>query len=280
MRTTKKTKAITMGLVAVASGLSVWAVCSRYVATSHHGLSPQAQARLDKSLAVARAATAKYVTDLTLAKRNGYGIITKMIPNMGYHYMNVNVKGFDVRKPPILVYEHRGASWQLGAIEWVFPSKPAAAPLPGARYGSFGAGCHYTDGTFVPSGRGRVPGEGPGVRREATFWHPRPDDARLALVPESERLFAICPRVAAPFSGASDWCTGSTPRLGSPGPGRRSSEGGSRGGSGTGASGSSSVATGRGGVLPGSVERWPRRSPVETNRGTSRAPARGLGRSR
>ena len=39
---------------------------------------------------------------------------------MGYHFINPSVKGFDVRKPPILVYE-RTAHWQLGALEWVFP---------------------------------------------------------------------------------------------------------------------------------------------------------------
>jgi hypothetical protein len=203
MRTTKKAKAITVGLVAVASGLSVWTV-SGAMATSHQGLSPQAQAKLDKSLAVARAATAKYVTDLTLAKRNGYGIITKMIPTMGYHFMNPGVKGFDIRKPPILVYEHGAQGWQLGAIEWVFPSKPAAAPLPGARYGSFGAGCHYTDGTFVPSGsQAGCPAKAPGSGAKFTFWHPRLVTMHVWLwYPNPNGLFAsINPRVAAPFNG-------------------------------------------------------------------------------
>jgi hypothetical protein len=37
----------------------------------------------------------------------------------------------------------------LGALEWVFPSMPAKPPLPGARYGVFGAACHYLDGTVV-----------------------------------------------------------------------------------------------------------------------------------
>ena len=36
------------------------------------------------------------------------------------------------------------------AAEWVFPSEPAKPPLPGARYGSFAAACHYEDGNFVP----------------------------------------------------------------------------------------------------------------------------------
>ena len=111
-----------------------------------------------------------------------------MIPNMGYHFMNPNVKGFDVRKPPILVYEHRGSSWQLGALEWVFTAKPAKPPLPGAKYGSFGAGCHYRDGTFVPAETaGRMPDDQPRDRAGLQLLASAADhDARLALVPEPD----------------------------------------------------------------------------------------------
>jgi hypothetical protein len=72
-----------------------------------------------------------------------------MIPTMGYYFINPKVKQFDVRKPPIVVCEHHGNTWQLGALEWVFSSIPAKPPLPGARYGVFGAACHYLDGTVV-----------------------------------------------------------------------------------------------------------------------------------
>ena len=40
------------------------------------------------------------------------------------------IKGFAVRKPHILVYVRRGGRWQLGALEWVFTTKPAKPPLP------------------------------------------------------------------------------------------------------------------------------------------------------
>src|SRR5205823_13504967 len=89
----------------------------------------------------ARLPTAKYATNLNRAKADGYGILTKMIPMMGYHFINPTVKKFHLRRPPILVYEHHGNTWQLGALEWVFTSMPAKPPLPGARYGVFGAAC-------------------------------------------------------------------------------------------------------------------------------------------
>jgi hypothetical protein len=52
------------------------------------------------------------------------GPLTKMMPDMGYHLLNPRISRFDVTEPPILVYEHRGSTWQLGALEWVFTSMP------------------------------------------------------------------------------------------------------------------------------------------------------------
>jgi hypothetical protein len=161
-----------------------------------------ASSALVAKLALARAATAKYVTNLEQAKADGYGIITKMIPNMGYHYMNPNVKGFDVRRPPILVYEHQGNTWQLGAIEWVFPAKPAKPPLPGARYGAFGAGCHYTDGTFYPAdSQDACPKTAPSTGAAFNFWHPPLVTMHVWLwYPNPSGLFASTNPLVAAFN--------------------------------------------------------------------------------
>jgi len=136
-----------------------------------------AQTTLDKNvtaqIAAARLATAKYATDLARAKADGYTIITPMIPNMGYHYLNPKISGFDMTKPPILVYVHKGDEWQLVAIEWVWPKKPDAPPLPGAKYGSFGAACHYVDGSFLPSGmESMCAKKNPQTGAAFSFWHP------------------------------------------------------------------------------------------------------------
>ena len=148
-------------------------------------------------LAKARLATAKYATDLDAAKADGYSILTQQIPGMGYHFINPAVKGFDVRKPPILVYERHGGRWQLGALEWVFPETPATPPLKGATYGSFPAACHYKDGTFVPAAEpGRLRAEEPrsrarrstsGTRALVTLhvwiWYPNPDGMYASMNP-------------------------------------------------------------------------------------------------
>jgi hypothetical protein len=151
------------------------------VATSSSGAAPDstasAQAAVSPSLvswlAKARMATAKYATDLKAAKAAGYGIITKMIPDMGFHYMNPKITGFDPARPPILVYEKTRTGWQLGAVEWVFTEKPKTPPLPGATYGAFGAGCHYKDGTYVPEeSQDACPKMAPGSGAAFNFWHP------------------------------------------------------------------------------------------------------------
>jgi hypothetical protein len=128
---------------------------------------------LASQLARARLATAKYATNLRAAKADGYQIITRMIPDMGYHYLNPTIQDFDVTKPPILVYERHRRSWQLGALEWVFTEKPATPPLPGATYGSFAAACHYKDGTFVAAAsQDQCAKRSPQTGAAFNFWHP------------------------------------------------------------------------------------------------------------
>jgi hypothetical protein len=122
-------------------------------ATQQH-LAPTGPSTSDRlglaaQLASARLATAKYATNLAAAKADGYQIITPMIPDMGWHYLNPTIQGFDITKPAILVYERHRHRWQLAALEWVYPQTPTTPPLPGATYGSFPAACHYKDGSFI-----------------------------------------------------------------------------------------------------------------------------------
>jgi hypothetical protein len=158
---------------------------------------------LPEQLASARLATAKYVTNLGRAKADGYQIITRMIPSMGYHFMNPKVKDFDVRRPPILVYERKGRAWQLAALEWVFPEKPAKPPLAGARYGSFAAACHYADGTFVPaSAQDQCSATSPKTGAAFGFWHPDLVTMHVWLwYPNPAGLFSDLNPLVTPFNG-------------------------------------------------------------------------------
>ena len=140
----------------------------------HAAASAKVPAGLAPFLANARVATAKYATDLNRAKRDGYTVIvTRHIPDMGWHFLNPKYTKFDVTKPAILVYVKRGSRWQLVAFEWVFPEKPAKKPLPGATYGSFGAACHYQDGTFVfTAAEADCAKTSPESGAAFGFWHP------------------------------------------------------------------------------------------------------------
>ncbi len=153
---------------AIAVAALVWSI-----GAPRSGAQPVPDKAVIAQLAAARVATAKYATDLERAKADGYTIITPMIPNMGYHFLNPKVQGFDITKPPILVYVRSGGAWQLVAIEWVWPKTPAAPPLRGARYGSFDAACHYADGSFLPSGmESMCAKKNPQTGAAFSFWHP------------------------------------------------------------------------------------------------------------
>jgi len=183
-----------LGALALALGVGV-------VATAKQ--SPEHSPALADQLASARLATAKYATNLGQAKTDGYQIITRMIPDMGWHFMNPKIQDFDVRRPPILVYERKGHAWQLAALEWVFPKKPDTPPLPGARYGSFPAACHYADGTFVPQpSEDRCTKKAPKTGAAFTFWHPDLVTMHVWLwYPNPDGLFASTNPLVTPFNG-------------------------------------------------------------------------------
>ena len=161
----------------------------RMTAAGHQKMSmASAGPDLTQQLATARLATAKYATNLSRAKADGYQIITKMMPNMGFHFMNPKVQGFSIRKPQILVYEHHGSQWQLGALEWVFGKMPKNPPLPNATFGSFGRlplpGRHLHPGPEPED----VPEAGPAHRGQVHLLASGPGhDARLGLVPQLSR---------------------------------------------------------------------------------------------
>jgi hypothetical protein len=140
----------------------------------HAATTQKVPAALAPMLAQARLATAKYATNLARAKKDGYTVtVTRHIPDMGWHFLNPKYTTFDVTKPAILVYGKRGSRWHLVAFEWVFPQRPAKKPLPGATYGSFGAACHYVDGTFVfTAAEADCAETSPESGAAFGFWHP------------------------------------------------------------------------------------------------------------
>lgn len=134
---------------------------------------PEITPEIAADLALIRSGTARYANDLDAAVEDGFFIITQMIPDMGYHFLNPNVEGFDAGQPPILVYGRDGDDWELGAVEWVFPEEPAEPPMEGGSYGAFPAACHYDDGLFLPAGtEDDCADTHPDSGAAFTFWHP------------------------------------------------------------------------------------------------------------
>jgi hypothetical protein len=170
----RRTSLVVVLLLAVAA--AAWAVRPASGAVAAHPAAGQmggygGGASLAGQLAKARVASAKYVTHLGRAKKAGYQQITPEMPGMGYHFLNPSIQGFNVKKPAILVYEHTGHGWQLGALEWVFTSQPTTPPLPDATFGTFPAACHYVNGQFIPkSSQSACPATHNGSK--FSFWHP------------------------------------------------------------------------------------------------------------
>jgi hypothetical protein len=159
-------------LAAALAALTVWGVSVSDGASMHHHKASAKGKTLARQLAKMRVATAPLVDDLAAAKAAGYKQITPMMHNMGFHYLNPSITKFDPAKPPILVYTRRGGKYQLGALEWVFPTKPKKAPLKGAKYGSFPAACHYDDGTFVTASSEADCAPKNDDGSPFFFWHP------------------------------------------------------------------------------------------------------------
>jgi hypothetical protein len=142
--------------------------------TSHGPSTVKVSETLARQLGDAHAATAKYANNLAAAQRDGYMIITGMMPGMGFHYLNPKIQGFDPAKPPILVYAKQGSAARLVALEWVWPEQPATPPFEGATYGSFDAACHFKDGTFEVAAAEKDCGtKGKETGSPFNFWHPK-----------------------------------------------------------------------------------------------------------
>ena len=124
----------------------------------------------------------------TPRKRTATRSSRKMIPDMGWHFLNSKITGFDPTKPPILVYEKHGTTWQLGGARVGVPAEADDAAAAGRTLRSVPGGVplrrrHVRSGGVA----GRVREDGARVRGGVHLLAPEPGDAaRLALVPEPD----------------------------------------------------------------------------------------------
>jgi hypothetical protein len=190
-------------LAAALAALTISGVALSSGAPMHHGHAMKGKAGqgLARKLARARIATAPFAFDLAKAQDAGYKQITPVMKNMGLHYLNPSIQGFSVTKPAILVYTRRDGKYQLGALEWVFTSKPKKAPLKGATYGSFPAACHYDDGTFVTASSQADCAPKNDNGSPFFFWHPKLVTLHVWLwYPNPDGLYASMNPFVAPFN--------------------------------------------------------------------------------
>ena len=128
---------------------------------------------LAAQLADARVATAKYANNLALAKKQGYGVITQMIPDMGWHFMNPKITDFR---------RHEAADPRVREARLDVAARRVRVGLPeeAGEAAAAGRDVRLVRGGLPLQGRDvRVPGRPERVRREEPavgaafgFWHP------------------------------------------------------------------------------------------------------------
>ena len=131
------------------------------------------------------------------AKDDGYAKGSGYIPRQGYQYYNPRyLSVFDLRHPPILLYDERDGRWQLLGAMYAVPrsSDPTRAiPFKRAEFLQHDAMCHYEDGTIIlGKSPESCPKEHPLTRAAFEMWHP---DLWLVAVwawtPNSNGVFAL-----------------------------------------------------------------------------------------
>ena len=161
-----------------------------------------ARSSLESQLALARVATAKYVNDLGRAKQDGYAIITRMLPNMGYHFMNPTVKGFDPRKPPILVYQHARQGLAARGARVGLPLEAGPSTAAGGEVRDVRRRLSLRRRDVRPAtAQSSCPATSPQTGAAFTFWHPTLVTMHVWLwYPNPSGLFASTNPLVTPFN--------------------------------------------------------------------------------
>jgi hypothetical protein len=135
-----------------------------------------ADAETARQILEIRQGTDRYL-DIKKAKADGYFRGTGYIPRQGYQFYNPGyLSFFDLKRPPILLYDEHNGRWQLLGVMFVVPSgadPTRVLPFKGAEFLAHEPMCHYLDGTVMVA---KEPTDCPKVQSltgaELGLWHP------------------------------------------------------------------------------------------------------------
>ena len=134
-------------------------------------------------------------------RRTATAIITQMIPDMGWHFLNPKITTFDIRKPPILVYGKRGLGLAARRLRMGLPEEAGEGAAAGRDVRLVRGGLPLQGRNVrVPGEPGVVCDDEPAVGCGVQLLASRPRHApRLALVSESRRRVRGNEPAHAPF---------------------------------------------------------------------------------
>lgn len=123
-----------------------------------------------------RQATERY-RDVQRAEADGYFRSSGYIPSVGYQFANPKFfSSFDIRRPPILLYDERDGKMELTGVGFLTPfdkNPKSLLPFRNAEYMKHPAECHYKDGTVVDKAKeAECPKAHPITEAALGLWHP------------------------------------------------------------------------------------------------------------
>ena len=153
--------------------------------------------------------TAKYVT-IRLAKQNGYAIITRMIPNMGYHFMNPKVKGFDLAQAADPRLRARRLELAARGDRMGLPLEARAATAAGREVRGVRRRLSLRRRHVRPAtAQAACPAKSPQTGLPFNFWHPTLVTMHVWLwYPNPTGLFASTNPLVTPSTEASATASG------------------------------------------------------------------------
>ncbi len=155
--------------------------------------------------------TERYL-DVANARADGFVQASGMRARHGIHFVNPRAQllaatlGFDLARPPMLLYVERDGIFRLAGVEYALAAPPNGGPLPAEAWHHHEASCHYRDDReWAAASAADCPLRHPASAAPFVLWHPALAVAHVwAWIDNPAGPFALDNAALAPWGGTAD----------------------------------------------------------------------------
>ncbi len=155
--------------------------------------------------------TERYL-DVANARADGFVQAAGMREHHGIHFVNPRAQllaatlGFDLARPPMLLYVERDGIFRLAGVEYALTAPPNAGPFPAEAWHHHEASCHYRDDReWAAASAADCPLRHPASAAPFVLWHPALAVAHVwAWIDNPAGPFALDNAALAPWGGTAD----------------------------------------------------------------------------